>query len=488
MNHLVDGMFETLFFESNSRNKLHLFKYLVMQEQKISLKDIAKQFNLSYQGIQTLAKEIIQDEMQEYGDSQFILKTGKVFRKEEGHLFTIDSYRLFLLKKESVTFTYLVYKMRHPNKNELNYVQKHLISISTFHRKIQLLKSLLAVYQMNLTFKVTNDSQEIIYRTFLYFSLWWGYRGQENLFNYLDNEKRYQAIVNQELSFITKQQLILLLNVLESRYVSKKYLTDFVLSKDVQTLFREQSHPYTELWHHLPKKVRSAEKKFLSTFLNLFILNEKITSDQKREFAKQRVSENKKVALFIKTYLHLLEKNQFELISKSEFVYNVLLFSEVANKLVGKNTKEFVQLIRLLLPASYQKYLFTLREKVINEGELQTVKENKSLLLLCVLLTLHYRKYRAPAITVGLSKELGNTCIKDLTSFLGNFGFVTVLIVEEISTAECDLLLINYSLMKQKMPKEQRYYYWDQSNFPENYNLLERKIFEEKNRRTTENN
>ncbi|MBO0482571.1 hypothetical protein [Candidatus Enterococcus courvalinii] len=46
MNHLVDGMFEILFFESNSRNKLHLFKYLVMQEQKISLKDIAKQFSI----------------------------------------------------------------------------------------------------------------------------------------------------------------------------------------------------------------------------------------------------------------------------------------------------------------------------------------------------------------------------------------------------------------------------------------------------------
>ncbi|MDA3973631.1 hypothetical protein PF023_06210 [Enterococcus thailandicus] len=45
--------------------------------------------------------------------------------------------------------------------------------------------------------------------------------------NYLGNEKRYQVIVNQELSFITKQQLILLLNVLESRYVSREYLADF---------------------------------------------------------------------------------------------------------------------------------------------------------------------------------------------------------------------------------------------------------------------
>lgn len=189
MNHLVDGMFETLFFESNSRNKFHLFKYLVMQEQKVSLKSVAKQFNLSYQGIQTLAKEMIQDEMQEYGASQFLLKTGKVIYEQQVPSFTIDSYRLFLLKKESVAFTYLVYKVRHPNKNELNYAQKHLISISTFHRKIQLLKSVLAVYKMNLTFKVTNDLQEIAYRTFLYFSLWWGYRGQENLFIYLGNEK-----------------------------------------------------------------------------------------------------------------------------------------------------------------------------------------------------------------------------------------------------------------------------------------------------------
>lgn len=71
-----------------------------MQEQKVSLKSVAKQFNLSYQGIQTLTKEIIQDELQEHGQSQFILKTGKVLREQEVQLFTIDSYRLFLLKKK----------------------------------------------------------------------------------------------------------------------------------------------------------------------------------------------------------------------------------------------------------------------------------------------------------------------------------------------------------------------------------------------------
>ncbi|WP_430604761.1 helix-turn-helix domain-containing protein [Enterococcus sp. DIV0125] len=487
MNHLVDGMFETLFFESNSRNKLHLFKYLIVQEQKVSLKSVAKQFNLSYQGIQTLTKEIIQDELQEHGQSQFILKTGKVLREQEVQLFTIDSYRLFLLKKKSVTFTYLVYKVRHPNKNELSYAQKHLISISTFHRKIQLLKNLLAVYQMNLTLKTTNDLQETAYRIFLYFSLWWGYRGQENLFTCLGNEKKYQVIANQDSSFITKQQLVLLLNVLESRYLLKKYLTNFELQDGLHTLFYDYGAPYAELWHHTPKKVRSAEKKFLSTFINLFILNERIATEQKRVFARQQLKQNKQLAEFVKTYLRLLEKNQFEIISDSEFVYDVLLFSGMVNNLIGEEAKEIIQLIQQLLPASYQKTLVALKGKVIEQEELQVATKSRPLLVLCVLLTLHYRKYRVPSVTVGLPKELGIICIKDLQSFLGSFGFVKVIILEDISTNSCDLLLINYSLMKQKVPKKQRYYYWDQSNFPENYTALERKIFEEKNRRTTEN-
>lgn len=285
-------------------------------------------------------------------------------------------------------------------------------------------------------------------------------------------------IVNQDSSFITKQQLILLLNVLESRYVSKKYLKDFLLRQEVQSLFCEYSHPYAELWHHSPKKVRSAEKKFLSTFINLFILNEGITTQQKRKFVKQQLSENKKVATFIKTYLYVLEKNQFELISESGFIYDTVLFSGIMNHLIRENNEDVIRLLHLLLPTSYRKYLLALREKAINQEELQAVTENKSLLVLCVLLTLHYRKYRVPTITVGLSKELGKVCIEDLESFLRSFGFVTVLIGEKISATDCDLLLINYSLMKQKMSKEQRYYYWDQNNFPENYTALERKIFD----------
>lgn len=206
-------LLEKALLEKSDLQKFNMYRHLKSWESRtFTINDLSRATGLSYQQTYNSFQDLLVDLRQ----MTPTLKNTKHNALLEVRTFTVsvDQYRLFLVEN-SLAFMFVDYLLHCPEPTLVAFCEEHFVSRSTFFRKINGLKNLLARYGLKFSYaNLSIKGNEANIRLVLFYIYWLVFHGLKWPFKTVDH-----AAVKQQQEQLSKGVQLNELQILQEQYL-----------------------------------------------------------------------------------------------------------------------------------------------------------------------------------------------------------------------------------------------------------------------------
>ncbi|MFV0559443.1 MAG: helix-turn-helix domain-containing protein [Enterococcus sp.] len=479
--------FEKIMFDKSTNMKFELFKYINLRpNQQFLVKDIAEKYALTYQQVMILVHNIIKDEEQLNGHAIHQVGNGRISINEDTLAVSIDRYRLYLLKNESIPFNYLIYIMENQQGNEYEFTKKSSISISTLYRKTATLKQFLKQYRLRLGYgKSMVKGDERLVRIVLFQLLWLGTNGLEIPYHYEETAvQATDAYIHEhpELTEFNYQRLLLLFTIIDARYRGENFLSN----RHGNWLKCDQQEDILAISRLLGEDVTLNPKRYLNenSFLHYFMYQQGVLSlddvTNKKEFIMDFMEHYPTIYNFIFQLIKKVQESMLVFDNEKQLTYELCL--------IAYNQLTYQQVIPYFFTYAEKKQSKEEGERVekilVNQFLSMDVAEELgdsyiSYLDLCLQLLMRHlvpvtkQNYR---VKIGIFPSTAKLEANDLVHYLNQMTIVDYEDFDIKKIDAYDMIIVTNSYVKEKFPRKDNLIYWDRTHYFDNYMELNRQL------------
>ncbi|MBO0431697.1 hypothetical protein [Enterococcus sp. DIV0660C] len=421
-------------FEKETLAKLMLFSYIDnLDTDAFAVKDIEKQFDLTYFRANKLLGLLIEDfKTMELDDYFFISKNKSKYIYKKNCLDSINRL-IWKYGRESYLFSLLDYFLKNGmNTKEImeNYSYYHYVSVSYSYVIKNKLESFLDMHQMNFLVGQVNESKLRIFLAQIYFYI---FKNYENPFSAQEWEKA-SAFIDE----LQKLRIIEPLGRLKKTKLLYYCLVSFFRVENGQNSVTDRLlvstdecyvEPITKSYHHFTEKKDKTQTTDVVTLINYLRINQYLCQEKERNVGKENkladLTQELLSTVGIKSSDECLNHQLSELLFKFFYYKDSLLdghFYVILDFFFDSFTQEMGQILHFLGK----------KETISLIGD-QT--ENQQVLLEILLILVNSQAYQnqKKAITITIDFTLGEQYNNYIANNIVHLPFVTLKVDNQYS-------------------------------------------------------